>query len=328
MHASGGDMARFLCVSVCLALFVTSVEAREHRSSDEGAREPVRARQHVADDADAREVEPYAALEESRLGGEERTTELPPHWTGDIAPHEDPFAPSPWFQNRLREQQSWGHPFLLPSVFPEVSARAVNLAGRARGGGVDVDQFLFVSLYALEIWAPLMTFRDGEDASSGNHFRVGLKAPIGLGGGHWLGLFVSTDIPTRGVDELADDAGIESLVGWAYGGKVVSAQLRAGYGHTRLLGEIDDGFRPMALWSGIVSFRLGDHFRLIAQADGRRNLDAPDWAVRVWPGVRWYPKGDATISLGLSGLWWMERFAGDSSNRRVGGSVDIGYLFF
>lgn len=261
-------------------------------------------------------------LVESSLRPADRTTVTPPHWTGDI---DRPDAPL-WVQRMQVRHDRFVQPFLLPSVLPEISARLFNSAGVVGGTeNAAFDQILYLSFYFLEIYAPTLVYRD-DTPFSPQHYRLNLRVPALVRDHHALSVFFGAALPTSG--PLAQNAGANTMIGYAFGSDLFSVQARAGIGNDRLVGEYDAAFRTVLLYDAAAALFLGDHFGVQLQADGRRDLGAVGNAVRLWPGVRYYPSDRRHVSLGASALWWVDQNpAGDWATRRIGGFFDLGYQF-
>lgn len=247
------------------------------------------------------------------------TTTTPPHWTGDLEGRTQPG----WVTDELTRQHRFLQPFLYSSVSPQFSTRLFNVAG-FRDAGPDLTQLAYISLYALEIYAPLLTF-EGGGPTSVDSFRLNFRVPLMVGENHRLAVFFGTELPTQG--PLAADAGANTLLGYAYGSRLFAAQVRAGYGLDRLLGEVVAERAPTFLYDAVVGLHLGRHFSVQLQSDGKALIGESGAGIRVWPGVRYHPFGDATLSLGLGGLAWFEQNNGDWITRSAGGILDVGYLF-
>ncbi len=264
----------------------------------------------------------YYQLPESQLGPAERTTHTPPNWTGDIA------APgTPLFVRRAIEAHDrFVQPLLNSAVVPDLAVRMINAAGwnpRPPGGAADLDQLLYVSVYAFEFYAPVLVLRDAQTVST-NHFRVGLRLPAMLTPNHAIAVFMSANIPVDGV--WTRDGGFSTMLGYAYGGKTFTAQVRAGFGVDQLVAEVDSPRTASAFGDGAAGLHLNQHFELLLQADGRKAVGASGGTFRLFPGVRFFPLEHATLSVGASALWWIDSY-GDKDTKRLGAIVDIGYLF-
>ncbi len=265
--------------------------------------------------------EQTAALTESRLSPAASWSQPPPDWTGDIP---EPGL-DPWMAERRAQHRSFLTPFVLPSVFPEVTARLSNVAGwHKAASATDLDQFALLSLYFLDVYVPLVTLRDSESVSA-QSFRVNLKVPWVLGNSQAVTLFFGGDIPVQG--RLVDGGGFDTMLGYAYGAGIFSGQARAGVGVDRLLADARGDISPSVLYDLAVGVQPLWPVQIIAQVDGRKVVGADNASVRLWPGVRLFPMRDRALSIGVGGMFWFDDAGGGWQTHRIGGLIDVGYLF-
>jgi hypothetical protein len=270
----------------------------------------------------------FPALVETPIILSDRMTQTPPNWAGDLPNYQR----ANFVDERFEQHKLFLQPFLTSSVFPDMSARVINMGGwnpRARTG--ELDQFGYVSLYYFEIYAPIYTIRQSEALSPG-HFRTNLRIPVILGGNQALSFTASANIPVSGT--WTATGGASTFVGYSVGSSVVSAQAHVGLGVDQLVGELDtESPRATSIfYDGMIGVHLGRHVDLQAQIDGRKLVGQPGATVRIWPGVRIFPLDMQTLSVGMSALYWIDDFngatVGDFRTRRAGAIVDIGYLFY
>jgi hypothetical protein len=265
------------------------------------------------------------AIEETKLAPRDEAPAAAKAWNPNVA---RPAAPSA-FDERIAAHRNFVQPFLTPSVFPEISARVLNEGGYAsRGHSAELDQLLFLSAYFVDVYAPLLTLRRAVPTSS-DAFRMDLKAPFVFGRQAFT-LFLGGNLPTSGTWA---DAGYNMMFGYALGGSVFSLQARAGVGFDQLIAE-DVGPRGTSVLADIAaSFALGRHASLLLQADGRKLVGQQGGTLRLWPGVRFYPLSEATLSLAVGAQLWMDSFTSSGAFttfdvRRAGAFFDVGYVFF
>jgi hypothetical protein len=282
-------------------------------SAEEAARHPTEA---------LPEPSPHrAALIESRLEPAEWTTATPPNWTGDIAPTERP----EWVDQHLDGHERFLQPFVLSSVYPEVAVRLSSVFGYHRqADAADLDQNVFVSFYGLEFYAPIVTLRDNAAVSAGS-FRVNAKVPFTIGEHHAVAFFAGADLPVEGT--LTDKGGFNSMFGYAFGSRLIGAQVRLGVGIDRLVADVLSPIEPSVLGDIAGGVRLGDYVQVLVQADMRKVIGAASADIRVWPGLRFFPLGRESFTLGASALLWFAQDAGNWETRRTGGVIDVGYVF-
>lgn len=260
-------------------------------------------------------------LTESRLAPADHTSDVPPHWTGDISPT----PVDAWVAERHELHRHFLQPLVFPSVFPEASVRVTTVAGWHRAvSSADLDQVALLSLYCLDLYVPLITLRDAEGISAGS-FRVNLKAGWLEGRHHAVSVFLGGDIPVQG--RWVDGGGVNMMVGYAFGSRLFSAQARAGAGIDRLLANAVGGVQPGVLYDAAAGFRPVRPLQLIVQVDGRRVIGSTLADVRLWPALRIFPVDDATFSLGLGGLFWFQRAGDRWDTHRSGGLVDLSWAF-
>jgi hypothetical protein len=263
-----------------------------------------------------------ALVETELIPTTEGQVTTPPHWTGEREAWEERS-----FYGAREANRRFLQPLLHPSVFPTISARAYNAGGwnpRGAGSG-ELDQLLHLSLYALELYAPMLNFR-GDEPFGVEHFRLNLRLPVRFGERHAFAFFVGGLVPVQGT--WTDNGGANTMVGYAYGGESFSAQVRGGFGIDRLIGEFDASPEPNMLWDAAVGVPVGRYVQAVLQADGRARIGAASSAFRVWPMVRFFPLGEPTFSVGVGGQAWFDDLDDGYSLRRAGGALDVGYTFF
>jgi hypothetical protein len=271
----------------------------------------------------------FPGLEETRLGPADRMTQTPPNWNGDWSPRQRPS----YIDERIQQHRLFVRPFVNPSVFPEISASVQSFGGwNPRSSSGEASQFGYVSFYAFEIYAPILTIRDS-DAISPNRFRVNIRLPMILANNQAIALFATGQIPVRG--KWTDNGSYSTYAGYAIGGKVFSAQLRLGFGVDQLIGEVvnESPIATSVLGDITAGVWLGKHAQIVAELDARRLVGRSGAVVRAWPGVKFYPLEQPTLSVGVSGFYWADNFitpqdVGKMRTRQAGASIDLGYLFY
>ncbi len=261
-----------------------------------------------------------AAIPESHLVAAEGFGRLPDEWTGDIrSPGVDPRMA------RLRaEHRQFVSPFIVPSVFPDVSLTLANDVGWNRAtDGTDLDQVALMSLYFLRLTVPLVTLRNSASVSP-DAFRVAFEVPWVLDPHQAVALFVGSDVPMR---RRLVAGGFDTMLGYAWGEGVLSAQARAGVGVERLLANERGPFAPSVLYDLALGVHLVPPVELVAQVDGRKVIGAANASVRLWPAVRFFPEPSRSLSIGVGGLFWFDDLQKGWVTHRVGGVVDVGYAF-
>lgn len=235
----------------------------------------------------------------------------------------------PIMQRRVSEHRDFIQPFLTPAVFPEISARLLNGGGYgSRGHAAELDQFLYLSAYLIDVYAPLLTLRHSAPVSP-DTLRMNLKAPL-IFGRHAFTLFVGGNLPTGGP---WTDGGYNMMFGYALGGSLLSLQARVGFGFDQLIGEEVGPRASSVLGDVAASVSLGQHARFLVQADGRKILGQQGGTFRLWPGFRFYPLEEATLSFAVGAQLYMDSFTPSGAFtsfdvRRAGAFFDIGYVFF
>jgi hypothetical protein len=264
---------------------------------------------------------------ETQLVLSDPMTVRPAEINGDI-----PRLSTPGFiLQRIAEHREFVQPFLVPAVFPEFSVRLLNDGGYApRNHAAELDQLAYVSFYYFDLYAPLLTLRDSTPTSN-NHFRLDAKIPITFDH-QAVTLFIGGNIPTNGV--WTDGGGFNTLLGYVVGSDAFSIQARAGFGFDQLIGELDAPQAASAIGDITAAFSLGSHASLLLEADGRKLLGQPGGTLRFWPGFRFFPLEAQTLSFAVGAQWWLDsfdaagHFTSDFGTRRIGGFVDVGYVFF
>lgn len=271
-------------------------------------------------------------LEESQLQPAARTTQQPPHWTGDIVDYDDsllfpkrPWDTPPFIERRILQHSRFIQPLLVTPVFPEISARLLHLGGVDPGPHrTTINQFLFLSLYAVDVYIPVITLQD-DALVEAQRLRIDLKLPLVGEGPHAFSIILGGNVPVATSDA---SRGFRTSAGYAYGGEWLTAQVRAGFGVDRLVGEPDAELESAVFFDGAAGVHLTRHLDLLAEMDGRVNVGEGGLALRALPGVRIYPLDRATLSIGLGAFLDFEHTGDDWNWRRVGALVDVGYLFF
>lgn len=239
------------------------------------------------------------------------------------APDFSPLVAPGFAEESLARQAKFVHPFLFPGAVPRLGARVAILAGSGWKGGVDLDQIAVLSMYALELQAPMLVIRES-DTRTTDRFRAYIRAPWALAPAHQLAIVLGWDL--SGASPLSSPAGVSTAFAYAYGGDPWSGQLRAGLGHDRFPGAQEDVLRPIIWIDGSAQVRFGPHFAAALDAEYKHNLARPGHALRLWPGVRFFPLGDARLSIGAAALVWIEGTPpGPEELRRFGFALDLGY---
>jgi hypothetical protein len=202
-----------------------------------------------------------------------------------------------------------------------VAARVVALGGAGWKGGADLDVVAVLSLHAFELRVPALVVRENSLRSLGR-FEAYLKVPWAIASEHHVAAILGFDFPANGPP--LNDAGFSAVLAYAYAADAWSGQLRIGLGHGRFPGAPEDAARTIVWIDGSASLRLGPHFSAVVDAEYKHNLGAPGHALRFWPGARFYPFEDASLSLGAAALIWIEGTPpGPEELRRLGAVIEI-----
>src|SRR5205814_10588225 len=121
-----------------------------------------------------------------------------------------------------------------------------------------------------------------------------------------LTLFFGGNIPTRGAWDHG--GGFITMLGYAAGSRAASVQVRVGYGYDTLIGETGTPHAASILADVAAGIGLGRHVQLLLQADGRKLLGQQGGALRLWPGLRFFPLEAPQLSLGAGAQWWLDSF--------------------
>jgi hypothetical protein len=256
----------------------------------------------------------------------DHVTSTPPNWNGDIGSEVPGFI-----LQRIQEHRYFVQPFLINSVFPEISARLQNAGGaNERTGSGQFTQLLYGSIYVFDFYAPLLNIQEATPTPS-NHFRMDLKAPIVFGNQVLTG-FIGMNVPTSG--PWTTNGGYNAMLGYAYGSRWWSFQARGGIGVDQLVGETVAPIASSFLADVTASFPLGRHADLLLEADGRKLLSRQGGTLRFWPGFRFFPLQSPSFTLALGAEVWLDSFnaTGAFQNaftvRNTGGYLELGYVFF
>lgn len=273
-------------------------------------------------------------LTESQLHPAEKTTEMPPHWTGDFTtnevssggwPSETPAQEESWVTERFEWRKQFVQPLLLSPLEGIFLARLVQMGGWNRlDSSGELDQFLHLSAGWIELYAPVFTLRN-DSPYHVERFRVNLRVPARIGTHHVVAVELGTNLPTDGT--LVDNGGFTTKAGYAFGSRWFSGQARAGFGYDQLIGDFEAPLRSSVFYDAVVAVLPTPQVQAIVQVDGQRFIGERGNVLRLWPGVRVFPLERQTFSFGLGAQLWFRQGADDWAMRRAGGFVDFGWTF-
>jgi hypothetical protein len=272
--------------------------------------------------------EDYYAIPETNLRSGPQAAQHPANWNGDIFET----VPVPeLFRQRLVQHGEFVQPFLQPAVFPEISARLLNAGAYApHTDSGQFEQFLYLSAYFFDLYAPLLNIQDNVPVSA-DRMRMDLKLPLFFGNSV-VTLYLSGNIPVSGV--WTQGGGISSMLGYAIGSPDISLQIRVGGGYDQLVGETQAPLATSILGEAALSLALTPHIHLLLEADGRKLIGQPGGTLRAFPGFRFTPLALATLSFAVGALWVGNSFNADGhyigglGTQSVGAYLDFGYVFF
>ncbi|MGI5860934.1 MAG: hypothetical protein ACOX6T_02635 [Myxococcales bacterium] len=220
-----------------------------------------------------------------------------------------------WPIQHLEASRNFPDPFLGGEVYPEVSIGTTTLAAHVdKSKAIEFASTVDLSFYWLKVRFPVISTLDGSRPEPAVDFN--LKVPFAIPGSdsNWLGVsWGATLSDSRPI--LADSSRFELL--YAYGGGVLAAQLRVGYGYRELLPGL--GLRQGLLYGAQLGLTLGK-VQPMVEVDGMRFVGGDD-QISILPGVRFLPATLPTLQIGVAGLAVL------GGNDRFGGLVELSYNF-
>ncbi len=220
-----------------------------------------------------------------------------------------------WPIQHLEASRNFPDPFLGEELYPEVSIGSTTLAAHVDAtDAIEFASTVDLSLYWLAVRFPVISTLNGSRPEPSVDFNF--KVPFAIPGSdsNWLG--VSWGATLSDARPSLDDSSRFELL-YAYGGGLLAAQLRVGYGYRESLPGL--GLRQGLLYGAQLGLSLG-RVQPMVEVDGMRLVGGDD-QISILPGVRFLPATLPTLQLGVAGLAVL------GGNDRFGGLVEISYNF-